>query len=49
MLSVFTKINAGTLTLSAGDYALDEIGHMKFFSRKSQVLWIHVLNWLAKQ
>lgn len=48
MLSVFTKINAETLTLSAGDYALDEIGHMKFFSRKSQVLWIHTLNWLEK-
>jgi predicted alpha/beta hydrolase len=48
MLSVFTKINAEKLTLSAGDYALDEIGHMKFFSRKSQVLWIHALNWLEK-
>ena len=48
MLSVFTKINAEKLTLSAGDYALDEIGHMKFFSRKSQVLWINALNWLEK-
>ncbi|TWX64772.1 alpha/beta hydrolase [Colwellia demingiae] len=49
MLKVFTKVNAETLTLSPDDYALDEIGHMKFFSRKSQVLWIHVLNWLEKQ
>ena len=48
MLSVFTKIKAETLTLSADDYALDEIGHMKFFSRKSQVLWMHALNWLEK-
>ena len=48
MLSVFTKMSAETLTLSADDYALDEIGHMKFFSRKSQVLWIHALNWLEK-
>jgi len=48
MLSVFTKIGAEKLTLSADDYALDEIGHMKFFSRKSQVLWVHALNWLEK-
>lgn len=48
MLSVFTKIAAEKLTLSADDYALDEIGHMKFFSRKSQVLWVHALNWLEK-
>jgi len=48
MLNVFTKISAEKLTLSADDYALDEIGHMKFFSRKSQVLWIHALNWLEK-
>ena len=48
MLRVFTKINAEKLTLSAQDYALDEIGHMKFFSRKSQILWVHALNWLEK-
>lgn len=48
MLSVFTQSNAETLTLSPGDYGLDEIGHMKFFSRKSQALWIHALNWLEK-
>jgi predicted alpha/beta hydrolase len=48
MLNVFTKISAEKLTLSADDYALDEIGHMKFFSRKSQVLWIHALSWLEK-
>jgi predicted alpha/beta hydrolase len=48
MLSVFSNLSAETLTLSAKDYLLDEIGHMKFFSRKSQVLWIHALNWLKK-
>jgi len=48
MLTVFTKMNAETLTLSPKDYALDEIGHMKFFSRKSQVLWTHALNWLER-
>lgn len=47
MLSVFTKLSAQRLTLSPHDYALDEIGHMKFFSRKSQVLWSHASNWLA--
>lgn len=48
MLSVFTKSKAEKLTLSPDDYALDEIGHMKFFSRKSQVLWSHALQWLEK-
>ena len=47
MLTVFTKVSVETLTLFADDYALDEIGHMKFFSRKSQLLWIHALNWLG--
>ncbi len=48
MLNVFSKMTAETLTLSADDYALDEIGHMKFFSRQSQALWTHALNWLEK-
>ena len=48
MLSVFTKFNAERLTLTAQDHNLNEIGHMKFFSRKSQVLWPHTLDWLAK-
>ena len=46
MLSVFTKLSAETLTLSADDYALNEIGHMNFFSGKSQLLWSHALKWL---
>ena len=48
MISVFSKLETETLTLSAKDYSLKEIGHMKFFSRKSQVLWEHALNWLEK-
>tara|TARA_R110001583_G_scaffold36_7_gene315 strand:- start:2488 stop:3342 length:855 start_codon:yes stop_codon:yes gene_type:complete len=48
MLSVFTKLKAERLTLSSKDYGLDEIGHMKFFSSKSQVLWAHTVNWLEK-
>lgn len=46
MLSVFPKLNAKTLTLNSKDFGLNEIGHMKFFSRKSQVLWSHTLEWL---
>lgn len=46
MLSVFTKLDAKTLTLSAQEYDLTEIGHMKFFSRKSKVLWQHAIDWL---
>jgi len=48
MLSVFTKLAAEKLTLTAKEHNLKEIGHMKFFSRKSQVLWPHALDWLAK-
>lgn len=48
MLSVFTKSTPETLTLSSADYGLEEIGHMKFFSRKSQVLWFHALKWLER-
>jgi predicted alpha/beta hydrolase len=48
MLTVFTKLNPETLTLSPSDYSLNEIGHMKFFSRKSQALWFHALNWLER-
>jgi predicted alpha/beta hydrolase len=47
MLSVFKKLPANKLTISAKDHGLDEIGHMKFFSRKSEVLWAYALNWLA--
>jgi len=46
MLSVFPKLNAQTLTLNSKDFGLNEIGHMKFFSKKSQVLWDHTLEWL---
>ena len=48
MLSVFTRLKAETLTLTPADHSLDEIGHMKFFSRKSQTLWSYALNWLEK-
>lgn len=51
MLSVFGQLNANakTLTFNANDYGLDEIGHMKFFSKKSKVLWPHALEWLEQQ
>ncbi len=47
MISVFPKMQAQTLRLRKEDYALNEIGHMKFFSRKSQVLWKTTTDWLA--
>lgn len=49
MLRVFPHLSAERLTLSPKDYGLDEIGHMKFFSRKSQMLWPLALDWLNKQ
>jgi len=49
MISVFSKLKAERLTLIPADYGLKEIGHMKFFSRKSKVLWEIALDWLKKQ
>lgn len=48
MLSVFPKLNAKTLTLQSKNYGLKQIGHMKFFSKKSQTLWKYALEWLDK-
>lgn len=47
MMSVFTSLNVNKLTLTANVHGLNEIGHMKFFSRKSQVLWSYALDWLT--
>lgn len=48
MISVFPKMKAKRLKLDPADYGLKEIGHMKFFSRKSKVLWGFALDWLKK-
>ncbi|WP_281556972.1 alpha/beta fold hydrolase [Thalassomonas sp. RHCl1] len=48
MLSVFKKLKVDTLTVSPQAHGLDEIGHMKFFSRKSKSLWQHAINWLEQ-
>ncbi len=48
MISVFPKIEFETLTLDPKSYNLKEIGHMKFFSQRSQRLWQHTINWLEK-
>ncbi|MCT8988338.1 alpha/beta hydrolase family protein [Shewanella phaeophyticola] len=48
MMSVFPKLNGQTLTLTPSEHGLTEIGHMKFFSSKSQTLWPLALNWLDK-
>jgi len=47
MISVFKQLPFNKLTISAKEHGLDEIGHMKFFSRKSEVLWAYALKWLA--
>lgn len=46
MLRVFPNINATTKTLIPSDYGLKEIGHMKFFSRQSEVLWDMAVDWI---
>jgi len=48
MISVFANINAETKTLLPHEYGLKEIGHMKFFSKKSQNLWSYAIDWLEK-
>ncbi len=48
MISVYQKTVATTLSLCPTQYGLKEIGHMKFFSRKSQVLWPHVIRWFEQ-
>ena len=47
MLEVFPKMSAQRLTLNPPDHGLKAIGHMKFFSRKSKVLWPLALEWLG--
>lgn len=48
MTSVFTKMTAERLELDPADHQLDEIGHMKFFSRKADKLWQITTDWLEK-
>ncbi|GGP95900.1 hypothetical protein GCM10009410_32220 [Shewanella ulleungensis] len=48
MMSVFPMLNGQTLTITPSEHGLSEIGHMKFFSSKSQILWPLALNWLDK-
>ena len=48
MISVFKQLKSETMTLKPEDFGLQEIGHMKFFSRKSEVLWKYAIDWLAK-
>ncbi|KID56624.1 alpha/beta hydrolase [Pseudoalteromonas luteoviolacea] len=46
MIAVSPNSVAETLTLVPKEYGLKEIGHMKFFSRKSSILWQICLDWL---
>lgn len=48
MIRVYKQMAVERLTLSPADEGLSEIGHMKFFSRKSQRLWGVATRWLAK-
>lgn len=46
MTRVFTQLPVKRLKLNPIDCDLDEIGHMKFFSRKSKTLWTIATDWL---
>ena len=49
MINVFSKAksHADIVAYNPKEYALNEIGHMKFFSRKAKPLWNDVLTWLS--
>lgn len=46
MIRVYTKIESTILTLSPKKYGFNDIGHMKFFSKKRKKLWVLAINWL---
>ncbi|MCG7529863.1 alpha/beta hydrolase [Psychrobium sp. MM17-31] len=48
MVSVFSKVKARKLTLDPREHQLKEIGHMKFFSRKSNSLWPMAIEWFEE-
>lgn len=48
MINVFSNLSAERETLYPQNYGFKEIGHMKFFSRKSQPLWKLPLRWFEK-
>lgn len=45
MIRVFPNMKAQIKTLDPKDHGLKEIGHMKFFHPKNQVLWKYALDW----
>lgn len=48
MLGVFSKAQVKKITLVPNEHQLKEIGHMKFFSRKSSDLWPMVIEWFEE-
>lgn len=46
MAEVFTNCKHQFLTLNPAEQNTNEIGHMKFFSRKNQHLWAIALDWI---
>lgn len=46
MIRVFPHMQATTKTLVPAEHGLKEIGHMKFFSRKSHMLWGMATEWI---
>lgn len=49
LLSVYANLPATVKKLVPADYGLNHIGHMKFFSRQSRVLWDLALDWILYQ
>ncbi|MEO0470756.1 MAG: alpha/beta fold hydrolase [Bacteroidota bacterium] len=49
MVRVYSAIESEIVSLRPADFQMKEIGHMKFFSSKKQVLWKYALDWLDQQ
>lgn len=48
MTRVFKNMPIERVELHPKEVGLKEIGHMKFFSKKSEKLWVYLTDWLAK-
>lgn len=48
MATVFSNMDKRIQMLKPNDFGLSEIGHMKFFSRKSTGLWVLATQWLQQ-
>ena len=47
MVRVFPNLPAEVMALNPTELGVSDIGHMKFFSKKRNQLWVYALDWLS--